>query len=455
MTFQNQNMKRLYFFSSVVFLWHSFAYTQTKGIDSLFKPYVETKNFSGNVLVAQNGKVLFSKAYGPMNRSYNLPLTTQTKFYLASVSMIFTSAAIMKLVDEGKISLIDPLSKYLPDYKHGNKITLHNLMSQRSGIMNIGFTKKANYDSLSKFHHTIEQLISYFKEDSLVFQADTRYSHARSDYILLAYIIEKVTGKPYGSYLKQELFDPLQMKNTGHSTGEKGLVPDLAAGYAPVGHFDVENAYQIDWTSKTGHGSIYSTTEDLNKFANAILSGKILSKQSWQKIFTDYGDNVGYGWFISDHLDKKRVQMNGRSPGFSSYFGIYPDEKFVVIILSNNDISLPSPLGKQVAALMFNKPYTKTNLSVANVSKEQAQRLIGKYKFDEKFYRPDFELEVLFNNGKLSTTWGALIPVDEGKQPFKKFILRSYWSDIEFVENRSGQIEAMMFDGFRGSRLNK
>lgn len=446
-------MKSLIFSIILTLMISPSGWAQVKDIDALITPYVQTNNFSGSVLVARDGKVVFSKAYGPMNRTHDVPNTTQTKFYLASVSMIFTSAAIMRLVDEKKVSLDDPLSKYLPEYKYGSHITLHHLMSQRSGIPSIEQSKKVNYDSITKFEHSAEKLIGYFKDDSLLFQPDKQYNHGKSDYILLAYIIEKVTGKAFGTYLKEILFNPLQMVNTGHSTGEKSIVTNLASGYAPQGHYDVENAYRIDWTSKTGHGSVYSTTEDLNKFANAILENRILSKESWQKTFSDYGDQVGYGWFIRDHLDKKRIQMNGRSPGFSSYFGIYPDDKLVVIVLSNNYISLPADLGKQLAALVFKKPYTKTDLSLANLSAEQTGRLIGKYRFDEKFYVPNAEMEVTFNNGKLSTTWGALIPVGDDKQLYSKFILRSYWSAVEFVENGKGQVEAMIYDGFKGVKI--
>lgn len=326
-------------------------------------------------------------------------------------------------------------------------------MSQRSGIPAIGQDKKVDYDNITKFGHTCEQLITYFKNDSLLFQPNAKYNHGRSDYILLAYIIEKVTGKPFGVYLKETIFDPLQMSNTGHSTGEKSVIPNIAAGYAPVGHYDVENAYQIDWTSKTGHGSIYSTTEDLNRFANAILNNRILSKDSWQKIFTDYGNQVGYAWFIRDHLNKKRFQMNGRSPGFSSYFGIYPNDKLVVIVLSNNYISLPPELGKQLATLIFKKPLTNTIPSDVKLTLKQAQRLTGKYKFDEKFYMPNFEMEVSFKDGNLSTTWGALIPIEPGKLNFNKFILRDYWSEVEFIENNKGEVEAMTYDGFKGIKI--
>ncbi|HMQ07167.1 MAG TPA: serine hydrolase domain-containing protein [Saprospiraceae bacterium] len=447
-------MKIIFFILLIVSINYPDSWSQEREIDELIQPYLETNNFSGSVLISQYGKVVFSKAYGLMNRSYHLDNTTETKFYLASVSMIFTAAAIMRLVEDNKVSLDDPLSKYLSGYKFGDSITIHHLLSQRSGIPAIGQNNKVDYDSITKFGHTPEQLIDYFKGDSLLFQPDTKYNHGRSDYILLAYIIEKVTGKTFGTYLNESLFDPIQMNNTGHSAGEKSIVENLAAGYAPTGHYDVENAYHIDWTSKTGHGSIYATSEDLNRFANAILNNQFLSEQSWKKIFTDYGNQVGYGWFIRDHLDKKRFQMNGRSPGFSSYFGIYPDDKLVVIVLSNNYISLPPDLGQQMAALVYKMPYTKTNLSAAKLDPKQADRLSGKYKFDEKFYVPNAELEVTFEDGLLSSTWGALIPVDDGNPHLNKYILRSYWSDVEFVENNKGQVEAMMYDGFKGIKIN-
>ncbi|GGK74975.1 hypothetical protein GCM10011405_23700 [Rufibacter glacialis] len=424
-------------------------------MDALIMPYVQTNNYSGSVLVAQNGKVLFSKAYGQMNRSYNLPNTTQTKFFLASVSMIFTSAAIMKLAEEKKLSLDDPVAKYLPGYKHGNRLTVHHLLTQRSGIPAIGENQKVDYDSITKFQHSLDQLIHYIKEDSLLFAPGSKYNHGRSDYIVLAYIIEKVTGKPFGTYLKESIFNPLKMTNTGHSHGESEIITNLANGYAPVGHYEVENAYHINWTSKTGHGSIYSTTEDLYKFATAILNHALLSKESWQKVFTDYGDNVGYGWFIRNHLDRKRVQMNGRSPGFSSYFGIYPEEKLTVIVLSNNYISLPADLGMQLAALVLKKPVAKTTLTKSIIHPEQAARLVGQYQFDSDFYLKDFVMEVSFKDGNLSCSWGALIPVAEAKKHGTKFIQRTYWSDVEFAANSEGEIDTMLVDGYKGVKIKQ
>ncbi|HET9058211.1 MAG TPA: serine hydrolase domain-containing protein [Chitinophagaceae bacterium] len=426
-----------------------------QNVDEIIQPYVKTNNFSGAILISQNGKTLLSKAYGMMNRTYHLPNVTDTKFYLASVSMIFTSAAILKLVEEKRLALNDPLSKYLPDYKYGKDITLHHLLSQRSGIPGIEENSKANYDSITKFAHTPEKLINYFKDDSPLFKPDSKYNHGKSDYILLAYIIEKVTGKSFGDYLKEAIFDPLKMTNSGHNAGEKQILQNIASGYSAKEHYDVENAPSIDWSSKTGHGSIYSTVNDLNKFAMAILKNQLLSAESWRKIFTNAGNNVGYGWFIRDHLDRKRVQMNGRSPGFSSYFSIYPDDKLVIVVLSNNYISLPTDIGLQLAAWALKKPVTLTKLSTTPLNATQAGRLVGKYKFDEKFYRPNFEMEISFRDGNLYSSWGALIPVEEDHGPLKSFILRPFWSTIKFVQNREGEIIEMDYDGFRGIKISK
>jgi CubicO group peptidase (beta-lactamase class C family) len=422
-------------------------------IDSLINPLVLTNNYSGTVLISQNGKTVFSKAYGKMSREYNLNNNTDTKFFLASVSMIFTSAAILKLHEDKKLLLSDPISKYISGYKHGNNLTISDLLAQRSGIPAIGTGGNVNYDSITKFEHSIDALMSYFKDYNLLFEPGTKYNHGRSEYIFLAHIIEKISGKTFGQYLKDEIFYPLSMNNTGHYATEKDIIPNLAKGYAPKDLYDVVSAYQINWSSKTGHASIYSTTADLQMFTQAALEGKFLTKESWNKIFTDYGDNVGYGWFITKHLNRDRYQMNGRAPGFSSYVGIYPTENLTVIILSNSYVSLPADVGKSVAALILNEPFQPLNLTDKKLPADFAKKLAGTYKFDDKFYVPNAELEVKLENGNLLSTWGGLIPIDKGDKNFKEYILRAYWSSIHFIEDERGEIKKMKYDNHEGRKI--
>jgi CubicO group peptidase (beta-lactamase class C family) len=449
-------MKIFIFFLGV--LLNSSAISQTNQkltakIDSLVMPLVITNNYSGTVLVTKNGNILLSKAYGKMSREYNLNNTPYTKFFLASASMIFTSAGIMKLYEEGKLLLTDPLSKFIPDYKRGNEITIHELLSQRSGIPAIGTGGNVNYDSITKFGHTAESLISYFRNYPLLYKPGSKYNHGRSDYILLAYIIEKISGKNFGRYLKEEIFTPLGMNNTGHYSGEKEIITNLAKGYAPKDLYDLESAYQIDWSSKTGHASIYSTTGDLQKFAQAALNKKFLTKESWNKIFTDYGDNVGYGWFITKHLNRDRFQMNGRAPGYSSYIATYPHENLIVVMLSNNYVSLPAEIGKSIGALVLNEPFERLSLTNKTIDAIFAKKLTGIYKFDEKFYRPGYELEIAYKDGNITSSWGGLIPIDKGDKKIKGYILRNYWSSIRFIENEKGNITEMMYDNHKGLKI--
>ena len=450
-------MKRILIIISSLFLVYPAFSQKNKGlisrVDSIFNPLVLTNNYSGTVLLSQNGKVLLSKAYGKMSREYNLNNHTDTKFFLASVSMIFTSAAIMKLNEEGKLLLSDSISKFISNYKHGNKLTINDLLMQRSGIPAIGTGGNVAYDSITKFEHTIEKLISYFKDYELLYNPGAKYNHGRSDYILLAYIIEKTTGKSFGQYLKESVFDPLGMTNTGHCYSEKEIIQNLAKGYAPKGLYEVESAYQINWSSKTGHGSIYSTTSDLQKFTQAVLDNKLLRKESWNKIFTNYGDNVGYGWFITKHLNRDRFQMNGRAPGFSSYVGIYPKEDLTVIVLSNNYVSLPADVGKWLAALVLNEPFEKLNLTNKTVSADYAKKITGTYKFDKSFYVPDAELKVKYENGNLVSDWGGLIPIDKGDKNFKEFILRTYWSSVTLIADEQGNITQMKYDNHIGFKI--
>ena len=419
-------------------------------IDLLVTPLVNTNNYSGSILVLKNDSILLQKSYGEMSREYGLKNDPETKFFLASVSMIFTSAAIMKLHEDGKLDLKNTLDQYFPWYKHGSKITIHQMLAQRSGIPRIGAENNVDYDSITKFTHDSETLINYFKNYNLLFEPGTKYNHGRSEYILLAHLIEKLSGKSFGTYLKDEVFSPLGMTNTGHYSSEKEIVENLAKGYAPKEIYDIESAYQIDWSSKTGHASIYSTVSDLQKFASAILGNKLLTADSWKQILTDHGNNVGYGWFIRDHLNRKRFQMNGRSPGFSSYLAIYPDEGLIVVVLSNNYISLPANIGMSIAAMVLNEPYQILSLSKDRLDSSMSENLVGHYQFDGDFYVPNYKLEIKEKDGRLFCEWGPFIPVKTESPKMLNYIIRTYWSTIEFIENEEGTVTAMMFDEHQG-----
>ena len=441
----------LLFFSN--FLFPQISHRLTQRIDSIVLPLVATNNYGGTVLVSKKGEILHLKAYGKENRELNVDNAPETKFFLASVSMIFTATAILKLQEEGKLSIDDPLTKYFPANKIWSGITLRQMLSQRSGIPAIDRIHRMNYDSMTKFNQTASSLIRMFEKDSLLYPPGSKYNHGKSEYILLARIIEMVSGKTFGAYLQQSIFEPLAMKNTGHYANDKETIRYLAKGYAPKGLFDLESAFQFDASSKTGHASIYSTVYDLDLFAQAVLANKLLSKKSWELMFTDYGDQEGFAWFLKPEHNRDRVHMNGRFSGFSSDFAIYPKEKLVVVVLSNNYISVPSAMGTMIAAAVLGEKYEPLKLSDTKLNESFAKKLVGTYKFGEKFYQPNFALSVRYDNGYLVTPWGGFIPIDKGDKNFKEYILRPYWSSIRFVENSNGEITEMIFDEHKGTKI--
>ena len=170
-------------------------------------------------------------------------------------------------------------------------------------------------------------------------------------------------------------------------------------------------------------------------------------------MFTDYGDQEGFAWFLKPEHNRDRVHMNGRFPGFSSDFAIYPKEKLVVVVLSNNYISVPSAMGTMIAEAVLGEKYEPLKLSDTKLNESFAKKLVGTYKFGEKFYQPNFALSVRYDNGYLVTPWGGFIPIDKGDKNFKEYILRPYWSSIRFVENSNGEITEMIFDEHKGTKI--
>ncbi|MCI0356176.1 MAG: beta-lactamase family protein, partial [Acidobacteria bacterium] len=297
-------------------------------IDAYLKPFVETRNFSGSVLIARRGNVLMAKSYGMANYELNVPNTPQTKFQIASLSKPFTAIAILQLEARGKLNLNDPLVRYIPEYPNGDKITIHHLLAHRSGIPNVNSLPE--YEEKSRSQQTIGQIIVMFKDRPLEFQPGDRYSYSNSNYNLLAYIIQKVSGEEYGEYLRKNIFGPAGMKDTGQPRAGP-LISNRASGYMPRGITDLENAPYIDWSIKTGNGSLYSTVEDLYRFDRALYTDQLLSRRSRDKMFTEQSEGVGYGWFVRKRFDRRVTAYGGRSPGFSSSLERYVDDDVCII----------------------------------------------------------------------------------------------------------------------------
>src|SRR6185369_8864309 len=237
---------------------HALAKDKAAKIDELMRAYNGYKQFNGAGLVAENGKVIFKKGYGMANMEWNIPIETDTKFRLGSITKQFTSMLIMQLVQENKIKLDGKLTDYLTDYRKdtGDRITIHQLLNHTSGIPS--YTSLPNFfQDISRNPYSVSDFVKKFTSGDLEFEPGAKWNYNNSGYFLLGAIIERVTGKPYEQVLKERILDPVGMKNTGYDHSDT-IMAKRAAGYErrPAGFI---NAPYLDMSLPYAAGSLYST----------------------------------------------------------------------------------------------------------------------------------------------------------------------------------------------------
>jgi CubicO group peptidase (beta-lactamase class C family) len=415
-------------------------------VDAYIEPYIDAGGFSGAILLAKEGKVVLKKGYGMANYELDVPNNPQTKFRIASVSKTFTAAAVMILEQRGKLSTDEVLTKFIPDYPAGDKITIHHLLTHTSGIPNINAFPE--YEEKSRFHNSLEDIIDLFKNKPLEFNPGERYSYSNSNYNLLAYIIEKVSGLSYGAFLQENIFAPLDMRDTGHDGYARQIIKNQASGYQPVGSTGIENAPYLDWSIKTGNGSIYSTIEDLYKWDRALYTEKIVTESSKKKIFTNHIDGVGYGWFVRERNSRRVTDMNGRSPGFTSYVRRFIDDDACIIVLSNNYSPASHMMVDDLGAILFGEKYDMPEEIVpGEIDGKVLAKYLGRYKFAEDFYIPNAEVSVVKNQGNLALQWSETYSSPLLTLSETRFLDRFFWAYIVFVKKEKGEVDKLIWRG--------
>ncbi|MGI8508732.1 MAG: serine hydrolase domain-containing protein [Gemmatimonadaceae bacterium] len=420
-------------------------------IEAYVRPYVESNNFSGQILVARRGHVVFHRAYGEADREHKVANTLQTRMHIASLSMQFTAAAIMRLVDLRKLTLDTHVATIVPTVRASQTITVRNLLEERSGISDIN--QRNDYTEILRHHQTPASLVAVISGDTLLFPPGSQYLHEEhSAYNLLALIIEKKTGLPFSVALKRLVFDPLRMTRSG---ADDDAVPEsayIARGYDPVGVFGLTQSTPIHWSAKSGNASVYLTASEEAKWINALFKGSFLSPTARAAIVDSAGPPVGYGWFRrpSKRFGELAYYMNGRAPGFASFVVYLPHADLTVVALSNIYSSVTTDIGNDIAAIVLGKPYTPLTLGTPPTQAE----LLGldglAFTFGSDFYQPKATLAFSSKGEELFLRWptGDLSPMIPLKRD--RFVDRSYWEPVAVERDSSGHVVAITYDRFRG-----
>jgi CubicO group peptidase (beta-lactamase class C family) len=351
----------------------AFAQAKAAKIDEMLSLYQKYGQFNGSALVADNGKVIYKKGLGLANMEWDIPNTPDTKFRLGSITKQFTATLILQLVEQGKIKLDGKLIDYLPDYRKdtGAKVTIHNLLSHTSGIPNYtalpGF-----FQNVSRNPYTVDDFIKKYASGDLEFEPGSKFSYDNSGYFLLGAIIEKVTGKPYEQVLKENIFDPLGMKNTGYDHWGT-ILHKRATGYSrsPRGF---QTATYLDMSIPYAAGSLYSTVEDLYLWDQALYGEKILSAQSKELMFKPNLNNYGYGFVITKatlapptKLQVPVIQHNGGINGFNTVIVRMTNDKRLIVLLDNaEDGQYLDRISLGIMSILYDQPADTPKRSIAN-----------------------------------------------------------------------------------------
>jgi CubicO group peptidase (beta-lactamase class C family) len=344
-------------------------------IDAIFAPLKSSNVPGAAVLVVRNGSPVFRRGYGVTDLHTLHPIDAKTNFRLASFTKQFTATAIMLLVHDGKLHYDDHLTDIFPDFPefpaYGKSITVRNLLNHTSGL--------EDYEDLlmKQYPDTLPEKIPQIHDAGVLklmeqqtsgrFPAGSKWEYSNSGYAVLAMVVEKVSGKPFGQFLQQRIFAPLRMNNTLAYEKGKNEVPHRTYGHSKKSEGWLE-ADQSPTSAVLGDGGIYSSIDDLAKWDRALREHTLLSEAEMQPALTPVQPgggsakspegqivSYGFGWRLDPYHGHRRMSHDGETIGFLTTIQRFPDDELTVIVLANRTDIDPDALALKVADLYFGK----------------------------------------------------------------------------------------------------
>ena len=386
--------------------------------------------FMGTVLVARGDEILLSRGYGLANLEWQLPNTPSTKFQLASITKQFTAASILLLEEQGKLNVDDRVKKYLPDAPAAwEKITIFNLLTHTAGIPDA-----SDPYSLAQSPMPTQALVARFRDKPLDFEPGASWNYSSAGYVLLGYLIEQVSGQSYERFVQQNIFTPLSMKDSGYGS-HQAVIARRAASYASAPDGPL-NATFLEFANTQGAGALYSTTEDMLRWIQALFGGKLLSAASLRKMTAPFKNDYAFGVVVHTVNGRKRIDHDGIS-SFRTFAGYYPDSKVTVIVLANLSAAPVDEIADKLGALAHGEavqlPAERKEITLAP---QVLERYVGTYQL-----LPNVDFLVTVEGGHLlteATGQDGTIPVFAESET--SFFAKMIDAQIEFGMDQQGNV---------------
>jgi CubicO group peptidase (beta-lactamase class C family) len=419
---------------------HCYAATEPKeAIHTYLKAWTKLDLFSGVVLVAKDGEILLHKAYGKADFNKNLDNTCNTRFRIGSLTKAFTAMLVLQLEQQNLLTVTAPLDTFLPDYPRGDEITLEMLLHHRSGI--VDHTSLSDYQTLRRTNLCpLEKTINTFKRLPLEFSPGTQFKYSNSNYILLGFIIEKVTQKPYADVLQSQILEPLGMERTGFEYHQHAL-QDMALGHKLEDNKIIKAEDRVMQNAHAS-GAIYSTARDLYTWDRALYTDKLVKKASLEKILDPRHDKYAYGWAKTLIFDKKVLAHTGETEGFKASIRRFIDDDTCIIVLSNFEHCPIDRISEDLAAIMFGQPYQlPKKASGGNEDISNYYAYVGRYQI-----KPGFVLTITNENNQLFCQPTGQDKLQLHPENATTFNLTEVDAKITFIKNSKGQATKLILN---------
>ncbi len=344
-------------------------------MDQLFDVLAQKEKAMGSLTLSKDGNVIYSRAigYSSITAADKKPSTILTKYRIGSISKMFTSTMIFELVEEGKLKLATTLDVYFPKLPNANKITISNLLNHRSGIHN--FTNDPAYLDYMAQPKTQDEMLAIISQNKVDFQPDEKAAYSNSNFVILGFIIEKITKQSYAANLKQRITSKIGLSNTYYG-GKTNLNNNECFSYQFAGYWKLMP--ETDMSIPGGAGAIVSTPTDLTKFIEALFSLKLVSQSSLNQMKT-ITDGIGMGIFQIPFYDQKAWGHNGGIDGFGSNLAYFPDDKLAIAYCTNGMVFPMNDVLIGILSIYYNKDYSIPSFSTVSLKAEDLDKYVGVY----------------------------------------------------------------------------
>lgn len=386
-------------------------------LEAFIGPLLADGFLSGNLSIVHGGEVLFSASYGMANIEHRIPNGPETRFCIASLSKPMTAIAVLRLVEQERLGLDDPVSRWIDDFPSGDAITLEDLLTHRAGIPH-----RVTSPLEEARPTTAAEIVAKVREKGLLYEPRTSRTYSTAGYSVVARVIEKATARNYGTAMRELLFSPLGMGKTNH-VNARSIVPHRASPYK-AGPDGLINATLKDMSFLVGGGSLVSTVGDIQRFARAYVDRELLSEISWELF------HGRLGWARGNV-----VRWSGASNGFGSVLDIHKELDLTLMFTGNAGLGVLQELRRSIPAIVFGQEH------------EPPKRVPATTRLPEATLK-DYEGSYTRANGTTITVVlsdGVLYSNDGVIHPIRKdwFFSRGYYTEVEFARGNDGRVREM------------